>query len=101
MVWSYFRVTESILASSVGPNVVLSLLAGCERRLNRADERRHQAKPDADFGGGCDTHGLIFFSVVLHQFMKADLCINYSSDSHQGAVFNLNSYHLFFYLVRL
>lgn len=44
-----------------GPSVALSLLAGCERRLNRADERCHQAKPDADFGGGCDTNGFILF----------------------------------------
>lgn len=38
--------------SSVGPSVVLSLPAGCERRPNCADEGRHQAQPDADFGGG-------------------------------------------------
>lgn len=46
--------------SLVGPSVVLSPLAGCERRLNCADERCHQAKPDADFGGGCDTHSFLF-----------------------------------------
>lgn len=40
----------------ISPTVVLSLLAGCERRLNCADERRHQAKPDADFGGGGYRH---------------------------------------------
>lgn len=43
-----------VFTSLVGPSV-LSLLAGCERRPNCADERCHQAKPDADFGGGCDT----------------------------------------------
>lgn len=36
-------------------SVVPSLLTGCEWRFNCADERCHQAKPDADFGGGVDT----------------------------------------------
>lgn len=102
VLWSYDRVVST---GSAGPSVALSLPAGCERRLNCADERCHQAKPDADFGGGCDTRGFIFFFFnlvhFLHQLIKAVMCINCSSDGHQGAAFKLNSFPLYFYLVSL
>lgn len=52
-----------VSTSSVGPSVVLSLLAGCERSLDGADERCHQAEPDADFRGGCDTHIALSFQL--------------------------------------
>lgn len=59
--------TRVVSTSSGGPSVFFfsSLLAGCERRLNCADERRHQAKPDANLGGGCDTPLILLYLLYV------------------------------------
>lgn len=59
----------------LGLTVVLSLLAGCERRLNCADERRYQAKPDADFGGEHSTLHFEIFPCPGWFFFKGEKCI--------------------------
>lgn len=61
---------NAVVSSSLpGPSLVLSLLAGCERCLNGAHERCHQAKPDADFGGGCDTRSIHPFIFHLRSLL--------------------------------